>query len=349
MPKVKIGKLVTVAFLTVLIWIWADLALEETYSLSKVPIVIGKSNDQTLWVNFVNPDGSLGTTSKVETVVLKGPASKLRQVKQQYEEGSLDLKLLLVPPQWETVKRGDQAIAVVDIIEQNPKIRQWGLTVESCSPETFTVRIDRLIKIPLKIRCIDPNNMTINGAVVEPDKVDMYVPADWGIEKQVADVQLTAEQVARAKTGPIKKRPYILLAPGQRQEAQEDVTIRTLPGPNLLKTFPITNVRPGILLSETLQARYQVKVDNPQDLYSSFEIRATEQAKQAYEDEKNTRYQVILEIDTESTELQEKDLIYNFPQKYLRSNEIESIRLPAKIHFRLVPRPAPESGTVVAP
>ena len=278
--------------------------------------------------------------------VLKGPTSKVRWLKQQRDDGSLDQRFVLAPQDWETSQAGDRAIALLDFLEQNPKIRQWGLTVESCSPDTFTVRIDRLMQKPLRIRCVDPNDMTIDGVVMEPDKVDMYVPVDLGIERQVAVVELTAEQVARVRTGPIRKRPFILLAAGQRQEANQDVTIRTPPGQDRLKTYTLTNVRAGILISETLQAKYQVKVQNTQDLYSHIEIRATEQAKQAYE---AMRYQVILEIETESTGVQEAALTYNFPHAYLRTNEIDATRQPATIRFTLVPLPAPQSGTPSVP
>jgi len=344
MPKIKVGKLVTVVFLTVLIWIWADLALEETYPLSKVQIAIGKSPDPALWVNFVNPDGSLGTTSQVDTLVLKGPTSKLQKVKQWKEEGDLDLKLFLAPRQWD--KPGEQTVALLDILSENPRIRQWGLTVESCSPETLTVRIDRLVEKPLQIRCVDSNDMTIEGAIVEPDMVDMYIPADWGIDRQIVSVQLTAKEIALAKAGPVKKRPYLLRAQGQRKEADREVLIRMPPDTDRLKTYTITNVTAGILINQNLQTKYGVKVENVQDLYSHIGIRATEQAKQAYE---AMEYQVILEIDAESTGIQEKDLIYNFPQAYLRTNEIEPIRPAAKIRFSLVPLLSAPSGTPSPP
>ena len=346
MPKVKIGKLATVLFLTVLIWIWADLALVEELSLSKVPVVLGTSADPALWVNFVNPDGTLSNSLLLDAVVLKGPTSKVRMLRQQRDDGSLDQRIVLSPQDWGTPQSGDRAIALMDFLEQSPKIRGWGLTVESCSPETFTVRIDRLVLKPLKIRCVDSNDMTIDGVVMEPDKVDMYIPSELGIEKQVAIVELTPEEVALVKTGPIKKRPSIGLALGQRQEADQDVTIHTPPGQDRLKTYTLIGVRAGILISETLQAKYQVKVQNVTDLYSHIEIRATEQAKQAYE---AMRYQVILEIDAESTGVQEKALTYNFPPAYLRTNEIDATRQPATIRFTLVPLPAPQPGTPSVP
>jgi hypothetical protein len=344
MPKVKIGKLITVVLLTLLIWVWADLALEETYLLGKVQITLGKSTDPTLWVSFINPDGRPSVSSQLDAVVLKGPISKLQRVKQQKEEGNLEFKVVVAPEQWEGASLGRQTIGLLDLLSQNPRIQQWGLTVESCSPETLMIQVERLESKRLKIRCMGRDNMTLDGAVVEPDTVDLYVPTDWGIDRQ-ASVELTAAQIARARASAVKGIPFVELADGQRQVASTEVTIRIPPDLERLKTYTITNVRAGILITETLLARYQVKVENPEDLYSSFEIRASEEAKQAYEDEKNTRYQVILEVNAESTEPQDKALIYSFPQKYLRSNEIEATRPPAVIHFRLVPRSTPAGGS----
>jgi hypothetical protein len=348
MTTIKIGKLITVVLLTLLIWIGADLALEETYLVGRVQVAVGKSTDPSLWVSLVNLDGKLTSASQLDSVVLKGPSSKLQRVKQQQEEGTLDFRVVLAPEQWEQANPGRQMIALLDLLSQNPRIQQWGLTVESCSPEALMVQVDRLESKRLKIRCIDHDNVTINGTVVEPDTVDMYVPADWGIDRQ-ASIELTAAQIARARVGSVKGTPFVELADGQRQIASSEVTVRIPAEMERLKTYTITNVRAGILITETLLARYQLKVENPQDLYGSFEIRATEEAKQAYEDEKNTRYQVILEVNTESAELQDKELIYNFPQKYLRNNEIEPTRPPAAIHFRLVPRAASGSGPSTSP
>ena len=341
MPKVKIGKLLTVLFITVLIWIWADLALEESLSLSRVEVTIGKSTDPAEWVNFVDPNGRLATTFFLDTVTLKGPTSKVRRIRQQFAEGGQDLRLILATQEWATATPGEQTISLLDSLSRNEWIRQHGLTMEACVPETLMVRIDRLVQKSLTVHCVDSNDMTIEAAIAEPDRVDMYVPADWG---QVAYVKLTPEEIIKAGTRPVTKKPYVELA-GRRREAGQEVAIRTPADLDRLKTYSITTVRAGILISQNLQGRYQVKVDKPEDLYSIIRIRATEQAKQAYE---AMRYQVILEIDegdTKSTGPQEKRLIYNFPERYLRSNEIGPTGPATTIRFTLAPIPTPSGGT----
>jgi len=211
-------------------------------------------------------------------------------------------------------------------------------------PETLEVRIDRLVRRSLPVRCVDSNDMTIEGAVAEPDKVDLYVPADWG---QPAYVKLAPEEIVQAATKPVTKRPYIALD-GQRREASQEVAISTLADLNRLKDYTIKTVRPAILISENMQGRYEVRLDKPEDLYRFVEIRATEQAKNTYE---TMRYQVILEIDegdTKSTGPQQKLLIYNFPERYLRSNEIEAKYPAAMIRFTLVPIEA-SAGRIAVP
>lgn len=333
MPKAKIGRVLTVVFITVLTWIWADLALEESLPLSRVEVTIGKSTDPAQWVNFVDPNGRRAPTLYLDTVTLKGPRSRIRQVRQQLAEGGQDLRLYVPAGRWDKVPAGTQMIAVLDFLSRNEWVRQRGLTVEGCMPETLEVRIDRLVPRSLPVLCVDSNDMTIEGAVTEPDKVDLYVPADW---RRAAQVKLAPEEIARAATKPVTKRPYIALD-GQRREAGQEVAIRTLANPDRLKDYTIKTVRPGILISENMQGRYELKLDKPEDLYRFVEIRATEQAKSTYE---TMRYQVILEIDegdTKSTGPQQKPLIYNFPERYLRSNEIEAQYPPAMIRFTLVP------------
>jgi len=344
MPKAKIGRVLTVVFITVLIWIWADLALEESLPLSRVEVSIGRSTDPAQWVNFVDPNGRLAPTLYLDTVTLKGPTSRIRQVRQQLTEGGQDLQLYVPAARWSKVTAGTQTIAVLDFLSRNEWVRQRGLTVESCMPETLQVRIDRLVRRSLPVRCVDSNDMTIEGAVAEPDKVDLYVPADWG---QPAYVKLAPEEIVQAATKPVTKRPYIALD-GQRREASQEVAISTLADLNRLKDYTIKTVRPAILISENMQCRYEVRLDKPEDLYRFVEIRATEQAKNTYE---TMRYQVILEIDegdTKSTGPQQKLLIYNFPERYLRSNEIEAKYPAAMIRFTLVPIEA-SAGRIAVP
>ena len=52
--KINYGKVLVVASITVLIWVWADLALDEKLSVSNVNITIAKSSNPNFWVSFGN-------------------------------------------------------------------------------------------------------------------------------------------------------------------------------------------------------------------------------------------------------------------------------------------------------
>jgi hypothetical protein len=70
---------------------------------------------------------------------------------------------------------------------------------------------------------------------------------------------------------------------------------------------------------------------------SPISINATPEAKWAYE---NMAYQVRLEInddDAKSTEAQRKPVVYNFPDEYVRRDEIRLNQQPVTAQFKLIP------------
>jgi hypothetical protein len=77
-------------------------------------------------------------------------------------------------------------------------------------------------------------------------------------------------------------------------------------------------------------------------------IRATPEARRAYD---NMRFQAILEIDDSDKDIgaQEarKQLIYNFPEEFVRKDEIILNQPPVQARFRLVPLPAEVPASVV--
>ena len=131
------------------------------------------------------------------------------------------------------------------------------------------------------------------------------------------------------------KKPYIELAPGETREAAKTVEITAPPEEERLSDYTITAAKLGFTLSPTLLGKYDVEVENLPDVIGGITIRATLEAKRAYEE---MRYQVILEIDDEdarSTEPLRKELIYNFPAKYVRKDEIVLNQQPVIARFKL--------------
>ncbi len=333
MARVKIGKLTIVILLTVLIWVWVDLALEEELTLSRIP-VNATNTDQTLWMSFLDDGGGLSNILYIEELNLRGPASTVRTFEHRRDSGMFKVELFLSPERF-AGQAGRHALPLLDFLRKSESIRDIGLTVESCTPDIAAVEIVPRVRKDIKIRCVDENGIVIN-AVVQPDLVAMNIPENWGTDKQVAEVVLTPEQIKQASSASIRKKPYIIMDSGQRVDADVIVTINTPPKGEGLESYTITNVKLGFLTH--LVGSYRVNVEKLQDLYSHVNIRASKEAKLAYE---SMHYQVILEINVDTTETQEKPLQYNFPQEYVRKNEIVLNQEPVVARFQLVPVTSP--------
>lgn len=341
--KVKYGKILAVAFITVLIWVWADLALDEEFSVSSVNINVAKSTNPSLWVSF-NDEPSVS----IDKIVLKGPASRIADVKRKLNDGSLVLEFFLDPERTEAIASpGEHTLNVLAFLRRIDRIKQLGLTVESCEPETLSVNVVGLDKKSLTIKCIDETQNTIKAAAIEPKQLDMFVPKDWSGEKLTANVQLTRREIDQARLLAVEKVPYIELAPGQIRELQRPVKITMPPNEDLLADYTITTTRLRFSVSPNLQGKYRVVVDNLDEVMRTITIRATADAKRAYE---KMPYQVILEIEDEdagATEPLRRELIYNFPDEYLRRDDIRLNQQPVTARFRLIPLSSAETPPTV--
>ena len=338
--KIKFGKISAIVFLTVLIWVWADLALDEQVPVSNGTISVAKSANPALWISF-NDESSVS----IEKMVLKGPASKVADVKRKLNEGSLVFDFFLDPKLEGMVGPGLHYLNVPNFLKKNDQIKQLGLTVESCEPETLPIRAVELVKKNLTVKCVDETQNPLKTPTIEPPQVDMFVPQDWSGEKLVAKVLLTRREIDQAKLSAIEKAPSIELAPGQFREAQTTVKITIPPGQDLLADYTITTATLSFSLSTNLQGKCKVVVANLDEVIRAITIRASPDAKRAYE---KTPYQVILEIkdeDAKATEPLRRELIYNFPAEYLRKDEIRLNQQPAVARFNLIPIPAPEQTT----
>lgn len=337
--KIKYSKVAIVIFLTVLIWVWADLALDETVSVPGATITIAESSPN-FWVSF----GGKASTS-IDNIVLKGPASKIADIKREINEGSLKLKFTLYP-EWQGVTTaGAHALNVLDFIKNSAEMRELsGLTAESCEPNTVTVDVAKLVERPLAVRCIDESGNSQKYENIDPSTVNALVPSDWGLDKLIAQVKLTRDEIDQARTTPIKKKPFVELAEEQIRELATTVTIKLPPREDPLSVKRIENATLVIAMSTTLLAKYYVEVTNLPNVLNPIAVRATAEAKQAYEEQQLPQMTLyIFDSDTEKGQDQRKKVHYNFPEKYVRSGEIELMGEPATAEFKLIPRPSAAS------
>jgi hypothetical protein len=337
--KINYGKMLVVAFLTVLVWIWADRAKTETLSIPSVDIM-AKSANPNLWASF---DGGQSSVA-VHELVLEGPTSRINEVKRRLHNGSLVLEFFLDPQAEGMTAAREYTVTVVDFLRKSDAIKELGLTVESCQPDRINVNIVQLSEKSLDVKCVDEDQNPVKIAAIEPAKVRMFVPDDWEGARLVATVQLTGREIEQARMNAIEKRPYIEMSGGQRRESAQPVKITTQE--HRLNNYTITAAVLGFSLSANLQGRYNIQVTNPDAVMSAVSIRATPEAKQVYE---KMRYQVILEIDdsdkdADSTEPLRRELIYNFPSEYVRRDEIMLNQQPVTARFKLVPLPSEQAG-----
>ena len=336
MKKIKYGKIFIVVFLTVLIWIVADLAKSERYSVPRAVITIAKSADPSLWVSFDKK-----SSVSIDNILFKGPASKIARLKRQLNQSDTPLKFSLNPvaEDMTIVSEGSYPLSVLNFLRQTDQIKELGLTVESCSPPTIVVSVVKLVEKSLNVECVNEKGTVLKTETIDPPKVSMFVPQDWTLN---TTVKLNPTEKDQAKSSVIEKIPYVELGPGQIRYASTPVKVKILPDIRQLSDSTIIPTL-GITLSPNLPGQYEVKITNLNAVISPVTIQATSAAKQAYEDQP---FQIILYI-LDDDEEQRREVVYNFPQEFLRSNEIKLKGSPVVAQFRLVPLASTESRPAV--
>jgi len=332
--KINYGKLLAVAFLTVLIWVWADRALDAELPVFNAVVSVAKSGNPNLGVSFNDEPLTL-----IEEIIFVGPASKISRVRREVAEGKRFFEFYLDPAKEAMDTSGRHTLYLLNFLKKNDEIRELGLSVKSCKPETISVDVIDLVKMPLEIKCVDNQQNPIKDAVIEPVQVEMFVPENWRGEKLVAKVVLTREEIEQARVSAVEKTPFIELPAGQIKEAHDSVRIRMPRVGELLKDYTITTTTFGYNLSANLQGKYTVEVTNIDAVMSAIAIKATPEAKRAYE---NMTFQVIIEIDDSDKDIKSdeplrKELIYNFPAEYVRRDEIMLNQQPVVARFKLKP------------
>ena len=333
--KINYGKILLVIFLTVLIWVWADLALDERLPVSGATISVARSTNPNLWVSFDDE-----SSVSIGNIVLKGPASKIRDVRRKLNDGSLILRFFLDAEQEGMVNPDKYPLNVLNFLKQRRQIKQLGLTVVSCDPNTLFVNVVELVKRPLAVKCFDEDQNLIRGAIIEPAQVNIFVPQDWVGD---ATVQLTRSEIEQASLSAIVKKPYIELAPGQIRDAAGTVEITT-PLQEDPRSDCFVTATLAIALSPNLQGKYKVVVSNLDAVMERIAIRATPDAKRAYELQPYAPMTLyIFDNDAQKgTEEQRREVVYNFPPEFVRKGEIElkNPQQPAEAKFKLIPLPS---------
>jgi hypothetical protein len=333
--KLNVGKISVTVFLTALIWVWADLAQDERLELSRVvTVTVARSGDPNLWVALEGEGSALRVSLTLERVVLKGPASRVSEVGRRKNKQELDLDLFLVPEQIGLTETTTRTLDVLSFLKQSDEIRQLGLTVETCEPRMLTVQVCQLHVDDVAIECVDDTGNRVVVETLEPARVKARVPPD---EVAVARIRLTAEDQRLARETAVEKTPYIELADGQRRDALEPVKVKLPPAEDALRQYPVSATL-GLCMSQNLQGKYKVELreDPTADLVL---VRATVAAHQEYDKMPFHMILYIEDSDKPSPEYTPREVVFNFPDEYVRRGEIKLDQAAPKVQFRLVPVP----------
>lgn len=330
----KYSKALIAVFLTVLIWVWADLSQDEELPLSSlVTLRVAPSADPTLWLTFVNREARPQSSVVIDNVTLKGPASQVAEIERLRKKGQLDLDLALIPEDEDlTEASGTRTFNVLDFLNRSSEIRALGLTVENCEPAIVTVQTRRLMQRSVAVQCVDESGVVLD-AKLEPPEVQAYVPREGVF---VATVQLSSREQIRAGAAVIKKVPYVELVSGDRRDVATEVEITLAPEPVSLPERTVIATL-AYCFSRNLQGKYRVEVD-PQRMteLASVKVKATPEALAAYENETFHIFLYILDSDRQNPEVRDREVVFNFPEEFVRRREIEAVFHP-KASFKLVP------------
>ncbi|MBN2314987.1 MAG: hypothetical protein JXM79_13730 [Sedimentisphaerales bacterium] len=335
LAKVKISKIAVVLFLTILIWVWTDLALDETYDVSGATIILTES-DPRLWISF---NGE--RTIDVNTIWLKGPASKITNIKRKIENHSLSL-LFPLDAEKEGLVDSGEPLTVQNLIQKSAQLQDSGLVVESCVPETIDLSVVKLIEKPLAVECYEENGALLGvESIVEPSAVNILVPPEnWPPDNWTpgdkAKVVLTRSEVEKAKKTPVQKKAYIQLADGQTRLSNTPVTIRIPPEEQRLKSFDITATI-GFCFSDNMMG-FKVELLNQSAVIGEpIKIRATSEAKARYEAQEEFKMILYIYDRDEGQEAQSREVHYTFRLEDVRNGDIVLDQTPVTARFRLIP------------
>lgn len=321
-----VKKYILVGFLTLLVWAWANKAVEkpDNYTAS---LAITQTTNPDILVTFDKP-------APIELkIVVRGSSSKIDKLKNLIDTGQEKLDFVYSTQDAPKDKPEKFPLVTVKWLNQTTKIKSLGIIVESAEPEVIQVTTEKLVKKELNIECFDQNGIPRLPEAITPTTVGIFVKKDYFGK---AIISLSAAEVGKAQKEAITKKPYVLLPSGEFRYG-EDVEIK-LPSTEL-PSQPFQPTKIGFIFTENLAGNYRIELINKNELTESTSFMASEEAFEAY---KSSPYHIlVLVLDNDKNGKGEEmsgDIIYNFPAEYFSAGKIKLAQPSTKkAKFKLIP------------
>ncbi|MHC5082507.1 MAG: hypothetical protein ACYTET_01010 [Planctomycetota bacterium] len=323
----KLVKILAVIFLTLLIWTWAFMELEEDFSGRGV-MAADAAMDPSYLVTFPN---HINSDNKVPLeVTFVGSPAKVSELREKYRAPLNDperenLAFGYNPVEMGHTEAGNYTINVLDFLSNHNKTGDLALTLASCEPKWIEVQIELLEKKTLPIKCRDENGDPIKAATPDPARVTVYVREGY---TGPAYVTLTEQQIEQARLQQVvRATPYVQFGTtSEIRQADESVSITLTE--QLLDSMPFKPQRIGFVISPELQQKIKsIELDEVSEsqLRETTNFRASAEAMAAYA---KMPYHILIEIKDSDLTLEEippKKVIYNLPPEFVRTGQIEPV------------------------
>jgi len=297
-----VSRLIWVVFITILVWVWADLEQTKTQDVTAVVKVVPPP-DSDIRIEEPGPEGV-----QVHFTV-RGPQGRInefrRRLREDSEAGNETAAAVQAEPSWGEAKQ----LTTTQVLNQWYRLRQASLTAEMPDLESIQVRLDRWLKAEATVRL----RTSDDAALVEPSeapaaiKVEIRVPAsrysevkdDLVVLTEVVD--LTDEPQGKDITRSVKLQKRIGDVPIQIVgENEVEVTFRigerTMP-----KTFtvPVQVLGPRDVLNRIAREGYTLVLDPniPQEWRLKVVIRGPRKEVEKVDDKKIHAFVSITEDD----------------------------------------------------
>jgi len=316
----KTKKILLIAMLTTLIWVWADLSSDSMLSNKRATLRVSPGLAKDLWV-------TINGAEAVEIYLdIKGPASRIEELKRDNEP----LEVFFSPP--EEMDKQEYQYPVMSLLEKYEKLNKIGLAVQQCKPATVEVKVEKLVTKQVKVLCVNEHNLIEDNVNIEPTFIDMPVRGYWSGDRLTAFVKLSPSQLSQLGTKPVTVAPYVEIDPQRFIYSDKSVVVTGSKESSAKIAYALPGPRIGFSLNPNIQDKYSIEiVQELSDNLSTLQYMATVNASEAY---KKSAYHILIEIqesdikpDADGKPLPiTKDIIYNFPSESVRKGEIEPLR-----------------------